>query len=53
MSDTDVPFFDLVTVHRELEDELVEVFRAALRTAGFIGGPTVLAFEEEFARFCH
>ncbi|MGE0645950.1 MAG: DegT/DnrJ/EryC1/StrS family aminotransferase [Nitrospira sp.] len=52
MSDTDVPFFDLVTVHRELEDELVEVFRAALRTAGFIGGPTVLAFEEEFARFC-
>lgn len=52
MSDRDVPFFDLVTVHRELEEELVEVFRSALRTAGFIGGPTVLAFEEEFARFC-
>lgn len=52
MSDTDVPFFDLVTVHRELEEELVEAFRSALRTAGFIGGPTVLGFEEEFARFC-
>lgn len=52
MSDRDVPFFDLVTVHRELEEELVEVFRAALHTAGFIGGPMVIAFEEEFARFC-
>lgn len=52
MSDTGVPFFDLVTVHRELEEELVEAFRSALRTAGFIGGPTVFGFEEEFARFC-
>lgn len=52
MSDAQVPFFDLVTVHRELESELVEVLRTALRTAGFIGGPMVQGFEEEFARFC-
>ena len=53
MIDAGVPFFDLVTVHRELEGELVEVLRSALRTAGFIGGPMVQGFEEEFARFCH
>lgn len=52
MSEQDVPFFDLVTVHHELEGELVEVLRSALRTAGFIGGPMVQGFEEEFAQFC-
>lgn len=52
MSHEKIPFLDLVTVHRELEEELVEILRSALRTAGFIGGPMVLAFEEEFARFC-
>lgn len=53
MSDTQqVPFLDLVTPHVELEDELVAVFRAALRTAGFIGGSEVESFEREFAEFC-
>jgi len=47
-----VPFLDLVTPHRELEKELVEVFRSALMTAGFIGGPMVENFEREFASFC-
>jgi dTDP-4-amino-4,6-dideoxygalactose transaminase len=47
-----VPFLDLVTPHRELEQELVEVFRKALSTAGFIGGKMVEEFETEFARFC-
>jgi dTDP-4-amino-4,6-dideoxygalactose transaminase len=47
-----VPFLDLVTPHKELEDELVGVFRASLRTAGFIGGPMVENFERDFARFC-
>jgi dTDP-4-amino-4,6-dideoxygalactose transaminase len=47
-----VPFVDLVTPHRELEDELVAVFRSALRTAGFIGGPMVDGFERDFAQFC-
>jgi dTDP-4-amino-4,6-dideoxygalactose transaminase len=47
-----VPFLDLPLQHHALEDELLSVFRDAIRTAGFIGGPQVQAFEEEFARFC-
>ena len=47
-----IPMLDLVTVHRELEEELVSVFRAALGTARFIGGPMVEDFEVEFAEFC-
>jgi len=47
-----VPFLDLKTPHLELEEELVEVFRDCLRTASFVGGPQVQAFEDEFAQFC-
>jgi dTDP-4-amino-4,6-dideoxygalactose transaminase len=47
-----IPFLDLVTPHVELEQELTEVFRKALRTAGFIGGPMVEEFERAFAAFC-
>ena len=47
-----IPFLDLVTPHVELEQELAEVFRKALRTAGFIGGPMVEDFEKAFATFC-
>lgn len=47
-----IPFLDLVTPHRELEQELVEVFRQSLHTAGFIGGPMVDEFEKAFAAFC-
>jgi dTDP-4-amino-4,6-dideoxygalactose transaminase len=47
-----IPFLDLITPHRELEDELVAVFRDCLRSASFVGGPQVQAFEEEFAQFC-
>jgi dTDP-4-amino-4,6-dideoxygalactose transaminase len=47
-----IPFVDLKTQHAELEEELVEVFRDALRNAAFIGGPQVEAFEKEFAEFC-
>ncbi len=47
-----IPFVDLVTLHRELETELVEVCRKAIQTAGFIGGPEVEGFEREFAQFC-
>ena len=46
------PFLDLVTPHLELEEELVSVFRSALKTAGFVGGPMVEDFEREFAQFC-
>src|SRR5688572_28754738 len=47
-----IPFLDLVTQHRELEEELVRVFRQALRSAAFIGGEQVDAFEREFAAYC-
>ena len=47
-----IPFLDLIKPHRELEQELVAVFRSALSGAGFIGGPMVEKFEQEFACFC-
>lgn len=47
-----IPFLDLVTVHRAMEEELVGVFRAALQTGSFIGGPMLEEFEREFAEFC-
>jgi dTDP-4-amino-4,6-dideoxygalactose transaminase len=47
-----IPFVDLVTLHRELEAELLEVCKKAIQTAGFIGGPEVEGFEREFAQFC-
>ena len=52
MSHEKIPFLDLVTVHRELQDDLVEVVKVALDSAGFIGGPMVQGFEQEFAQFC-
>src|SRR5262245_33114939 len=53
MSDTNrIPFLDLVTPHKQLEEELVSVFRSALSSAGFIGGPAVEGFEQDFAKFC-
>jgi len=51
-STTKIPFLDLTTPHVELEQELVSVFTASLRAAGFIGGPEVENFEREFAEFC-
>ena len=49
---TSIPFLDLVAPHVELEQELASVFRKALLTAGFIGGPMVVDFERAFAAFC-
>jgi dTDP-4-amino-4,6-dideoxygalactose transaminase len=46
-----IPLVDLVTLHQELEEELVAVFKTALRTGGFIGGPMVEGFERDFAEF--
>lgn len=48
-----IPFLDLVAPHVELEQELTGVFRRALYTAGFIGGPVVEEFEHSFAKFCN
>jgi dTDP-4-amino-4,6-dideoxygalactose transaminase len=47
-----IPFLDLAAPHIELEKELTSVFRKALLTAGFIGGPMVEEFEKAFAAFC-
>jgi len=51
-SNASIPFLDLVTPHVELEQELTDVFRKALRSAGFIGGPMVEEFEKAYAEFC-
>jgi dTDP-4-amino-4,6-dideoxygalactose transaminase len=47
-----VPFLDLAVAHTGLEEELVEVFRSALKTACFVGGPMVEGLEQDFADFC-
>lgn len=47
-----VPFVDLISVHRELEPELLALCRRVFETAGFIGGPEVEGFEKEFAEYC-
>jgi dTDP-4-amino-4,6-dideoxygalactose transaminase len=52
MSNQNIPFLDLVTPHAELKDELCEIFKTALSTAGFIGGPMVQGFEKDFAKYC-
>jgi dTDP-4-amino-4,6-dideoxygalactose transaminase len=51
-SANNIPFLDLVTPHAELKEELCKVFKTALETAGFIGGPMVQGFEKDFAKFC-
>src|ERR1700690_2843473 len=52
MMNNRIPFLDLAAAHAELEEELVEAFRSTLKTACFIGGPTVEGFEQDFAEFC-
>jgi Predicted pyridoxal phosphate-dependent enzyme apparently involved in regulation of cell wall biogenesis len=52
MTQQNIPFLDLVSPHVELKNELMAVLSTAIDTAGYIGGPTVKNFEEEFARFC-
>jgi dTDP-4-amino-4,6-dideoxygalactose transaminase len=53
MSDQIIPFLDLVSMHRDLEEELVAAARNAIRSAAFIGGPEVEGFERDFAQYCH
>jgi dTDP-4-amino-4,6-dideoxygalactose transaminase len=52
LTNTKIPFLDLVTLHEELKEELSSVFKRALETAGFIGGPMVEEFERDFAAYC-
>ncbi|MES1262178.1 MAG: DegT/DnrJ/EryC1/StrS family aminotransferase, partial [Acidobacteriota bacterium] len=50
---TNIPFLDLVAPHAELREELLNVFDSVLKTAGFIGGPFVQGFEQDFAKYCN
>ncbi|MEO5925039.1 MAG: DegT/DnrJ/EryC1/StrS family aminotransferase [Bryobacteraceae bacterium] len=52
MSNPNIPFLDLVTPHQELKEELMAVVSHAFDTGGFIGGPNVSGFEQEFAKYC-
>ena len=47
-----IPFLDLVTPHKELQQELTAVFQQVITTGGFVGGPLVENFEKDFATFC-
>lgn len=47
-----IPFLDLVSPHRELQDEILAVVGQALSTAVFTNGPMLLQFESAFAEFC-
>src|ERR1700727_1663847 len=47
-----IPFLDLITPHKELEQELTAVFQKVIGTAGFVGGAMVENFETEFAAYC-
>jgi dTDP-4-amino-4,6-dideoxygalactose transaminase len=48
----EIPFLDLITPHRTLRNELLDVVRSALNTGHFVGGAEVENFEKEFAAFC-
>jgi dTDP-4-amino-4,6-dideoxygalactose transaminase len=48
-----IPFLDLNISHKKMEEEFVDVFRQALSTGRFIGGPMVENFEGDFARYCN
>jgi dTDP-4-amino-4,6-dideoxygalactose transaminase len=52
MNDNRIPFLDLITVHRDLQEQLLGVFKIAVERGGFVGGPLVERFEREFADFC-
>jgi dTDP-4-amino-4,6-dideoxygalactose transaminase len=47
-----IPFVDLVAPHLDLQEELLSVFRRALRTGTFTGGSMVEDFERDFSRHC-
>jgi dTDP-4-amino-4,6-dideoxygalactose transaminase len=46
-----IPFVDLVGHHLELQEELLSVFRTALRTA-FVDPSMIEDFERDFSKYC-
>jgi dTDP-4-amino-4,6-dideoxygalactose transaminase len=49
---TKIPLVDLKAQYASIKPEIDDAVRRVIETTGFIGGPEVRAFEEEFARFC-
>jgi len=46
-----IPFVDLRLIHRELAEELHQVFSRVLDSSAFVLGPEVKQFEQEFADY--
>ena len=49
---TKIPLVDLKAQYASIKTEIDTAIHHVLETTGFIGGPEVRGFEEEFARFC-
>jgi dTDP-4-amino-4,6-dideoxygalactose transaminase len=52
MAQAKVPLVDLKAQYAAIRGEIDEAIRNVLDTTGFVGGPQIKGFEEEFARFC-
>jgi dTDP-4-amino-4,6-dideoxygalactose transaminase len=48
---TKIPFLDIASQQAEIADEVLPVWQTQFTSAGFIGGPEVAAFEEEYAAY--
>ncbi|MBN1905424.1 MAG: DegT/DnrJ/EryC1/StrS family aminotransferase [Deltaproteobacteria bacterium] len=48
----DVPFLNLKTQYKQIENEVLPMLTEAMSNAAFIGGPQVTGLEKEFAEFC-
>ena len=46
-----IPFLDIASQQAEIAAEVLPVWKAQFASAGFIGGPEVKAFEEEYADY--
>jgi dTDP-4-amino-4,6-dideoxygalactose transaminase len=47
-----IPFLDIAAAHQELRNELDAAYARVMRSAWFILGNEVAAFEDEFAAYC-
>ncbi len=52
MAQAKVPLVDLKAQYAGIRGEIDAAIQNVLDTTGFIGGPQIKGFEEEFARFC-
>jgi dTDP-4-amino-4,6-dideoxygalactose transaminase len=48
---TQIPFLDIASQQAEIAAEVLPVWNAQFASAGFIGGPEVTAFEDEYAEY--